>query len=178
MKFRNFYSRLTPTWHSHSPSSTLTAGMQPWFHVRVELFTRPFPPLSRPAHTGWVWEPNRLCVGQGKDKDFTDWRAPPPPRSICRTAGTTHLASFTPNKMSAEMQIDFACLWKIRIDLLDYFIPKAHACAYVPLIPTTRVPLITSFQPPLGKMHQRWKSFSTYHRFWVMSKNYIFHGAH
>jgi len=38
------------------PSSTLTAGMQPWIRVRVELFTRPFPsPLT---HTGRVWEPN------------------------------------------------------------------------------------------------------------------------
>lgn len=24
------------------PSSTLVAGMQPWIHARVELFTRPF----------------------------------------------------------------------------------------------------------------------------------------
>ena len=122
------------------------------------------PSLAPPTQDGsgnqtdYVWD-------KEKTKTSRIEGPPPPPRSICRTAGTTHLASFTPNKMSAEMQIDFACLWKIRIDLLDYFIPKAHACAYVPLIPTTRVPLITSFQPPLGKMHQRWKSFSTYHRF-------------
>ena len=40
-------------------SSTLMAGMQPWIRVGVELFTRPFLPLlSRPAHTGRLWEPN------------------------------------------------------------------------------------------------------------------------
>ena len=47
-----FYSQLTPTWHSRFPSSTLTAGMQPWIRVRVELFTRPFlpSPLSPRPH--------------------------------------------------------------------------------------------------------------------------------
>jgi len=50
-------SRRPCTWHSRFPSSTLTARMQPWIRVGVELFTRPFLPLSRPAHTGRVWEP-------------------------------------------------------------------------------------------------------------------------
>ena len=47
------YSRLTPTWHSRFPSSTLTAGMQPWIRVGVELFTRPFlPSLAPPIQEG------------------------------------------------------------------------------------------------------------------------------
>ena len=47
-----FYSQLTPTGHSRFPSSTLTAGMQPW--IRVESFTRPFlpPSLTPPTQKG------------------------------------------------------------------------------------------------------------------------------
>ena len=43
------YSRLTPIWHSHFPSSMLTAGMQPWIRVRVELFLPPPPPPLTPS---------------------------------------------------------------------------------------------------------------------------------
>ena len=43
-----FYSQLTPTWHSRFPSSTLTAGMQPW----IPWPFLPSPLLSRPYRKG------------------------------------------------------------------------------------------------------------------------------
>ena len=57
------YSRLTPTWRSHFPLSTLMAGMQPWIcPVRVKLFTRPFLSPFSTCPLERIWEPNYYFV--------------------------------------------------------------------------------------------------------------------
>ena len=58
------FSWLTPTRHSRFPSSTLTAGMQPWIRISVKLLTRPFLPLPflTPLTRKGLGTKLRMCV--------------------------------------------------------------------------------------------------------------------